>query len=160
MQINELSNIVDLGDTLHLLKLTEINEENPLTLEEMEVEFLNGFYGSGIFSTLNDDRDSIEDLILNNYRLEEIALEMNLAIKETQPIDDIDFSSEDFAFNQFLMGLPENPDYAEVFETENGFYVASLKNTYRAHSNKSFRKLLKQFLICSKQILLMTSQVN
>ena len=41
MQINELSNIVDLGDTLHLLKLTEINEENPLTLEEMEVEFLN-----------------------------------------------------------------------------------------------------------------------
>ena len=76
---------------------------------------------------MNDDRDSIEDLILNNYRLEEIALEMNLAIKETPPIDDIDFSSEDFAFNQFLMGLPENTDYAEVFETETGFYVASLK---------------------------------
>ena len=127
MQINELSNIVDLGDTLHLLKLTEINEENPLTLEEMEVEFLNETMDQESLALLNDDRDSIEDLILNNYRLEEIALEMNLAIKETQPIDDIDFSSEDFAFNQFLMGLPENPDYAEVFETENGFYVASLK---------------------------------
>lgn len=127
MQINELSNIVDLGDTLHLLKLTEINEENPLTLEEMEVEFLNELMDQESLALLNDDRDSIEDLILNNYRLEEIALEMNLAIKETQPIDDIDFSSEDFAFNQFLMGLPENPDYAEVFETENGFYVASLK---------------------------------
>ena len=127
MQINELSNIVDLGDTLHLLKLTEINEENPLTLEEMEVEFLNELMDQESLALLNDDRDSIEDLILNNYRLEEIALEMNLAIKETQPINDIDFSSEDFAFNQFLMGLPENPDYAEVFETENGFYVASLK---------------------------------
>ena len=127
MQINELSNIVDLGDTLHLLKLTEINEENPLTLEEMEVEFLNELMDQESLALLNDDRDSIEDLILNNYRLEEIALEMNLAIKETQPIDDIDFSSEDFAFNQFLMGLPENPDYAEVFETESGFYVASLK---------------------------------
>ena len=127
MQINELSNIVDLGDTLHLLKLTEINEENPLTLEEMEVEFLNELMDQESLALLNDDRDSIEDLILNNYRLEEIALEMNLAIKETQPIDDIDFSSEDFAFNQFLMGLPENADYAEVFETENGFYVASLK---------------------------------
>lgn len=127
MQINELSNIVDLGDTLHLLKLTEINEENPLTLEEMEVEFLNELMDQESLALMNDDRDSIEDLILNNYRLEEIALEMNLAIKETQPIDDIDFSSEDFAFNQFLMGLPENPDYAEVFETENGFYVASLK---------------------------------
>ena len=127
MQINELSNIVDLGDTLHLLKLTEINEENPLTLEEMEVEFLNELMDQESLALMNDDRDSIEDLILNNYRLEEIALEMNLAIKETPPIDDIDFSSEDFAFNQFLMGLPENPDYAEVFETENGFYVASLK---------------------------------
>ena len=127
MQINELSNIVDLGDTLHLLKLTEINEENPLTLEEMEVEFLNELMDQESLALMNDDRDSIEDLILNNYRLEEIALEMNLAIKETQPIDDIDFSSEDFAFNQFLMGLPENPDYAEVFETESGFYVASLK---------------------------------
>lgn len=127
MQINELSNIVDLGDTLHLLKLTEINEENPLTLEEMEVEFLNELMDQESLALMNDDRDSIEDLILNNYRLEEIALEMNLAIKETQPIDDIDFSSEDFAFNQFLMGLPENADYAEVFETENGFYVASLK---------------------------------
>lgn len=127
MQINELSNIVDLGDTLHLLKLTEINEENPLTLEEMEVEFLNELMDQESLALLNDDRDSIEDLILNNYRLEEIALEMNLAIKETQPIDDIDFSSEDFAFNQFLMGLPENADYAEVFETETGFYVASLK---------------------------------
>ncbi len=127
MQINELSNIVDLGDTLHLLKLTEINEENPLTLEEMEVEFLNELMDQESLALLNDDRDSIEDLILNNYRLEEIALEMNLAIKETLPIDDIDFSSEDFAFNQFLMGLPENPDYAEVFETETGFYVASLK---------------------------------
>ena len=127
MQINELSNIVDLGDTLHLLKLTEINEENPLTLEEMEVEFLNELMDQESLALLNDDRDSIEDLILNNYRLEEIALEMNLAIKETQPIDDIDFSSEDFAFNQFLMGLPENADYAEVFETESGFYVASLK---------------------------------
>lgn len=127
MQINELSNIVDLGDTLHLLKLTEINEENPLTLEEMEVEFLNELMDQESLALLNDDRDAIEDLILNNYRLEEIALEMNLAIKETQPIDDIDFSSEDFAFNQFLMGLPENPDYAEVFETESGFYVASLK---------------------------------
>ncbi|MEC8000034.1 MAG: SurA N-terminal domain-containing protein [Pseudomonadota bacterium] len=127
MQINELSNIVDLGDTLHLLKLTEINEENPLTLEEMEVEFLNELMDQESLALMNDDRDSIEDLILNNYRLEEIALEMNLAIKETPPIDDIDFSSEDFAFNQFLMGLPENADYAEVFETENGFYVASLK---------------------------------
>ena len=127
MQINELSNIVDLGDTLHLLKLTEINEENPLTLEEMEVEFLNELMDQESLALMNDDRDSIEDLILNNYRLEEIALEMNLAIKETQPIDDIDFSSEDFAFNQFLMGLPENADYAEVFETESGFYVASLK---------------------------------
>ncbi len=127
MQINELSNIVDLGDTLHLLKLTEINEENPLTLEEMEVEFLNELMDQESLALMNDDRDSIEDLILNNYRLEEIALEMNLAIKETPPIDDIDFSSEDFAFNQFLMGLPENTDYAEVFETETGFYVASLK---------------------------------
>ena len=127
MQINELSNIVDLGDTLHLLKLTEINEENPLTLEEMEVEFLNELMDQESLALMNDDRDSIEDLILNNYRLEEIALQMNLAIKETQPIDDIDFSSEDFAFNQFLMGLPENADYAEVFETESGFYVASLK---------------------------------
>ena len=127
MQINELSNIVDLGDTLHLLKLTEINEENPLTLEEMEVEFLNELMDQESLALMNDDRDSIEDLILNNYRLEEIALEMNLVIKETPPIDDIDFSSEDFAFNQFLMGLPENPDYAEVFETESGFYVASLK---------------------------------
>ena len=127
MQINELSNIVDLGDTLHLLKLTEINEENPLTLEEMEVEFLNELMDQESLALLNDDRDAIEDLILNNYRLEEIALEMNLAIKETPPIDDIDFSSEDFAFNQFLMGLPENTDYAEVFETETGFYVASLK---------------------------------
>ena len=127
MQINELSNIVDLGDTLHLLKLTEINEENPLTIEEMEVEFLNELMDQESLALMNDDRDSIEDLILNNYRLEEIALEMNLAIKETQPIDDIDFSSEDFAFNQFLMGLPENTDYAEVFETETGFYVASLK---------------------------------
>lgn len=127
MQINELSNIVDLGDTLHLLKLTEINEENPLTLEEMEVEFLNELMDQESLALMNDDRDSIEDLILNNYRLEEIALEMNLAIKETPPIDDIDFSSEDFAFNQFLMGLPENADYAEVFETESGFYVASLK---------------------------------
>lgn len=127
MQINELSNIVDLGDTLHLLKLTEINEENPLTLEEMEIEFLNELMDQESLALMNDDRDSIEDLILNNYRLEEIALEMNLVIKETPPIDDIDFSSEDFAFNQFLMGLPENPDYAEVFETENGFYVASLK---------------------------------
>ena len=127
MQINELSNIVDLGDTLHLLKLTEINEENPLTIDEMEVEFLNDLMDQESLALMNDDRDSIEDLILNNYRLEEIALEMNLAIKETQPIDDIDFSSEDFAFNQFLMGLPENTDYAEVFETETGFYVASLK---------------------------------
>ena len=127
MQINELSNIVDLGDTLHLLKLTEINEENPLTLEEMEVEFLNELMDQESLALMNDDRDSIEDLILNNYRLEEIALEMNLAINETPPIDDIDFSSEDFAFNQFLMGLPENADYAEVFETESGFYVASLK---------------------------------
>ena len=127
MQINELSNIVDLGDTLHLLKLTEINEENPLTLEEMEVEFLNELMDQESLALMNDDRDSIEDLILNNYRLEEIALEMNLAIKETQPINDVDFSSEDFAFNQFLMGLPENADYAEVFETESGFYVASLK---------------------------------
>ena len=127
MQINELSNIVDLGDTLHLLKLTEINEENPLTLEEMEVEFLNELMDQESLALMHDDRDAIEDLILNNYRLEEIALEMNLAIKETPPIDDIDFSSEDFAFNQFLMGLPENTDYAEVFETETGFYVASLK---------------------------------
>ena len=127
MQINELSNIVDLGDTLHLLKLTEINEENPLTIDEMEVEFLNELMDQESLALMNDDRDSIEDLILNNYRLEEIALEMNLAIKETQPIDNIDFSSEDFAFNQFLMGLPENTDYAEVFETETGFYVASLK---------------------------------
>ena len=136
MQINELSNIVDLGDTLHLLKLTEINEENPLTLEEMEVEFLNELMDQESLALMNDDRDAIEDLILNNYRLEEIALEMSLAIKETPPIDDIDFSSEDFAFNQFLMGLPENTDYAEVFETETGFYVASLKTLIEPQQQK------------------------
>ena len=108
----------------------------------MEVEFLNELMDQESLALMNDDRDSIEDLILNNYRLEEIALEMNLAIKETPPIDDIDFSSEDFAFNQFLMGLPENADYAEVFETETGFYVASL-NTLIEPQQQEFSEVVE-----------------
>ena len=127
LNLNEISDPIDLGDTLHLIKLTETlkSEAKPKkqVLQELKSEILE----SESTLILNEDIALAEDLIISGSSLDEIAKSINIIGKSTNAIDSDQFSD-------VFQGLRQAKYFAPSFivgdldiaETEKGFYIIEL----------------------------------
>lgn len=125
--LNEISDPIDLGDTLHLIKLTETlkSEAKPKkqALKELKGEILEN--ESALI--LNEDIALAEDLIISGSSLDEISKSIDISSASTSAIDSNEFSDVFQGLNQgkyfassFIVGD------LDIAETENGFYIIEL----------------------------------
>ena len=82
LDLNEFSNIIELEDTFHILKVTEINILEPVSEEQIKTDVKNELIETESLALMNDDFNSLEDMILDNSSIEEIAENITKDISE------------------------------------------------------------------------------
>ena len=102
LKLNQTSNIIELEETFHILKITEFNKEETLSMDDMRDSIINDLMDTESIALMNDDTNSVEELILSNTSIEEIAsfLDLDMSISDTLSKDNFTFQIDDARINE------------------------------------------------------------
>ncbi len=102
LKLNQTSNIIELEETFHILKITEFNQEETLSLDDMRDSIINELIDTESMALMNDDYNSAEELISSNTSIEEIAsfLDLDIGISDTLAKDNFTFQIDDPRINE------------------------------------------------------------
>ena len=127
MSLGSLSEIIELEESLHIIKFTEQNKETPNSKESMSKQFVSDLLEAESYALMLDLRDEIEDLLLSGFSVEAIANEFNLEFSVSNKTSYEDFEIYDNpAIRDFLYGIDFPSDFAEIFELDDRVLVASV----------------------------------
>ena len=127
MSVGSLSEIIELEESLHIIKFTEQNKETPKSKESMSKQFVSELLEAESYALMLDLRDEIEDLSLSGFSVEAIANEFNLEFSVSSKTSYEDFEIYDNpAIRDFLYGIDFPSDFAEIFELDDRVLVASV----------------------------------
>ncbi len=83
LELNEISDIVELDETFHILKVTEKTFQEPMAEDEIKENLLNELIETESFALMQDDLNETENLILDNSTLSDISEFLNKEINST-----------------------------------------------------------------------------
>ena len=127
MDIGDLSEIIELDESLHIIKFTEENKETPKTKEIMKGQFINELLEAESYALMLDLRDEIEDLLLNGLSVEAIANTVNQEFIVTNPSTYKDFNKFDrINIKDFLYGIDSSSDFPDILELDDEVLLASV----------------------------------
>lgn len=130
MTKGEVSDIIfsEATNSFHILKLTEINQEDADSFDNMKDTLLEELVSAESQALMDEDRDIIDNAILDNLSLEELAQSLGLEIKTSGnlTLENFDFEIKNSKIAQTLFSIPSGFNSAEVIELEEGMVVMSL----------------------------------
>ena len=127
MSVGSFSEIIELEESLHIIKFTEQNKETPKSKESMSKQFVSDLVEGESYALMLDLRDEIEDLLLSGFSVEAIANEFNLEFSVSNKTSYEDFDIYDNpAIRDFLYGIDFPSDFAEILELDDEVLVASV----------------------------------
>ena len=120
LELNQFSNIIELEDTFHILKVTEINIQEPISEEIIKSDAKNELIETESLALMNDDFNALEDLILNNNSIEEVADSLSKDISEGGVVtkSNFNFYISDAKIAEYIFSADSsiNQPYAIEFE--------------------------------------------
>ena len=133
MNVNGISEIIELEDTFHILKLTEVLRAEIKPKTEVEEKLLNELIDAEALALMQDDFLELESLVLEGVNLYELNdfVESNLEITGLQTIEDIQINnfpniSASELFNKELI-----PNKIEIFESEDSYAFVMLTDSVK-----------------------------
>ena len=84
LELNQISKIVELDDTFHILKVTEKNIQEPLSEDQVKNDLVKELIETESLALMQDDFVESESMILNNNSLEEIASDLSKDISTSK----------------------------------------------------------------------------
>jgi len=130
MSINEVSSIVELEETFHILKMTEFNEAEVMTIEEMQDVIIDNLVSSESLALMNDEYDLIDEMILSNETIESIGESLSKSViqvtgkKETN----YNFSIDDSRVKDFIFSPDSKIDAPVAINLDDSIIVISLNS--------------------------------
>ena len=123
MNVNDISEIIELEDTFHILKLTEVLQAEIKPKSEVEEELLNELIDAEALALMQDDFLELESLVLEGVTLYELndLVESNLEITGLQTIDDIQINNFSNISVSELFDIEVIPNKIEIFEGEDSY---------------------------------------
>ena len=123
MQLNSISSIIELEDSLHILKLTEVIKPQIKTKSEMSKELLNELVDAEALALMQDDFLELESLVLAGGTLNALADSIDASIQVTGLRDvegiELDGFAEVSASELFNASL--QPNKIEIFEGDESY---------------------------------------
>ena len=132
MELNETSNIIELENTFHILKVTEINEQEEVPEEQIKKDLLNNLIETESLALMKDDLEIIEDMILENKSLKSIANEFSIELISSSFFNSDNFDFEIFPeleVKNYLFSDGAITDEPYVIEAEDKIIVMALNQT-------------------------------
>ena len=130
MKLNEISNIIELDETFHILKMTEFNQVEVMTLDEMRDSIINDLVNSESIALMNDDFDLIDEMIFSNESIEYISESLDKGLSEVTgaKLSSFNFEIDDPRVEDFVFSPESQIGIPFVINTDNSIIVLSLSS--------------------------------
>lgn len=128
LKLNQTSNIIELEETFHILKITEFNKEETLSMDDMRDSIINDLIDTESLALMNDDYNSVEELILSNTPIEEIAslLGLDISISDTLSKDNFTFEIDDSRINEGVFSNSVGVNEPSIIDLGDSAIILSL----------------------------------
>ena len=128
MSLNQISEVIELEDTFHILKLTEVLKPQVKSKSEMQKDLTNELIDAESRALMQDDFLSLESLVLGGLSLNELSDEVSAPIQITglKGIDEIQISDFSNVNSTELFSPDILPNKIEIFESEDSYLFIML----------------------------------
>lgn len=126
MQLNSISPIIELEDSFHILKLTEIIEPQIDTKSEMSEQLMNELIDAEALALLEDDFLNLESLVLEGATMNELAESIDASIQITglKDIESIGLDGFSGVLSEELFDPSLLPNAIQIFEGDESYAFA------------------------------------
>ena len=128
MALNELSEVIELDDSFHILKLTEVLKPEVKSLAVMEKQLLEELVDAEALALMQEGFLDLESMVLEGSTLGELADAANQSISITglQNIEEINLQGFDNYSSEDLFDAALAPNKIEIFESEDSYAFVML----------------------------------
>ena len=129
LDVNQISEIVELEDTFHILKITEVNESEILSLDEMSKTIIDDLIKSESLALMNDDYDAIDEMIFSNATIESIGESISREIldESDKQLGGFDFVVSNSIIQDFIFSPDTEIGKPTILNLDDSIIVLSLK---------------------------------
>jgi len=128
MALNELSEVLELDDSFHILKLTEVLKPEVRSLAVMEKQLLQELVDAEALALMQEGFLDLESMVLEGSTLGELADAANQSISITglQNMEEINLQGFDNYSSEDLFDAAIAPNKIEIFESEDSYAFVML----------------------------------
>ena len=128
MALNELSEVLELDDSFHILKLTEVLKPEVKSLAAMEQQLLEELVDAEALALMQEGFLDLESMVLEGSTLGELADSANQSISITglQNMEEINLKGFDNYSSEDLFDAAVAPNKIEIFESEDSYAFVML----------------------------------
>ncbi len=156
LNVEDLSGIIELEDTLHILKVTELNTSQVMSLSEMENILIEELVDSESIALMKDDFNQVDKMIIDNESIDSIAssLSKNIIKEENKILNAFDFGINDTKVKDFVFSPDSQIGVSSVIDLGDSIIVLSISNIKEPsiQSYDDVKVLVEDYLTESKAI--------
>ena len=126
LNVGDITSIIELEDSFHILKVTEVLKDKIRSFEDIEKEVIEELIFSESLALLNDDFSQLDDLALEGQSFTDLANYVNaetssMDLQSTSTISDLDEKVQNIIFDEFIqINTPQ------VIDLDGSLYVVSV----------------------------------
>ena len=164
LNLNDISSIIELDDTLHILKITEFNEAETLTMEDMKKDIIDDLIDTESLALMSDDAGILDEMISSSNTLGSIAdaVEQNVEDSAMYSVNNFNFYEQDSRIKEFVFNPNSEIGVPTILELDNSIIIIALSeilestlNDFESITNE-VSEMLSQSKAVDKQNLLIT----
>lgn len=122
----DLSSIIELEDSFHILKVTEVIKDKVRDFKDIEEEVIEELIFSESLALLNDDYSQLDDLAMEGQSFSDLAEYVNadtlfMNLQSNSTISDLDVKVKNIIFDEFI-----EVNTPQVIDLDGSIYVVSV----------------------------------
>ena len=128
--LNETSDVIELDETFHILKVTELNVQEPLAESQIKDELINELVETESYALMNDDFDILDEMITEGSSIEQIAEYISKTLEESELYtqENYSFDINNSEIRNYLFSPDSKLNVPYAIELDDMVIVMSLNN--------------------------------
>ena len=128
LELNDISDVVELDDSYHLIKITEYKKFIPVPLEEMQKVFVQELVETESIALMNDDFNSLDSLIISGAPINEISnsIKTELKISKNNSFENFDSEINNTEIREYVFSPDSEIGIVTSFEIDDSIIILSL----------------------------------
>jgi parvulin-like peptidyl-prolyl isomerase len=145
LNLNDISPIIELDDTLHILKITEFNEAETLSMEVMKKDIIDDLIDTESLALMNDDAGILDEMISSSNSLDSIAdaVEQNVSDSEMYSVNNFNFYEQDPRIKEFVFNPNSEIGVPTILELDDSIIIIAL-NEIKESTLNNFENIINE----------------